>query len=209
VTEPSTGTSTDRSRIDVLRRRGRDARLALTGERRLAASADVVAALLAWCDELAVGRPAPTIALSLPADGEVDVAAAAPVLRDRGWRIHLPVVLEDRRMEFVAWDAGDELAPNRFGIGEPVGGERVPVSTLDVVVLPCVAVDRRGHRLGFGAGYYDRALAEVRGDRPQRVGAVFEVQVLEEVPSRPWDVPLHWVISEAGVRRTGPADPTD
>ena len=70
-----------------------------------------------------------------------------------------------------------------------------------MVVVPCVAVDRSGNRLGFGAGYYDRALA-APGGRPVTVAAVFDVQLVEAVPARDWDVPMQVVVTQSSVIRT-------
>jgi 5-formyltetrahydrofolate cyclo-ligase len=104
-------------------------------------------------------------------------------------------------MTFSFWDHDTTLQPNRFGIDEPVDAEPVRVDDLDVVVVPAVAVDRLGNRLGFGAGYYDRTLA---GRRPGTlvVAAVFSVQVLDEITPRSWDVPVDVVVTDAEVIRT-------
>ena len=68
-----------------------------------------------------------------------------------------------------------------------------------MVVVPCVAVDPSGNRLGFGAGYYDRALA---GPSPViRLGVAFEVQVVDRIEPAPWDVPLDVVVTESRVIR--------
>lgn len=104
-------------------------------------------------------------------------------------------------MTFREWRADDVLVPGAFGIEEPPDDGRGAVSAdaLSVVVAPCVAVDRAGTRVGFGAGYYDRALAEP-DRRPEVVVAAFDVQVLaDELPRRPWDVPADVVVTE---RRT-------
>ncbi len=110
-------------------------------------------------------------------------------------------------MSFRAWDPGEPTVPNRFGIEEPPADGRgdLAASALDVVVLPCTAVDRCGRRLGFGAGYYDRALADAGDGRgPLVVCVAFDVQVVGELPVRPWDVPADVVVTETGVRRPGP-----
>jgi 5-formyltetrahydrofolate cyclo-ligase len=107
-------------------------------------------------------------------------------------------------MVFSAWERDTALRPNRFGIGEPAEVAPVPVEDLDVVVVPAVAVDRLGHRLGFGAGYYDRALA-ARGPGTLLVAAVFSVQVVDSITPEPWDVPVDVVVTEAGVIRPDPS----
>lgn len=141
--------------------------------------------------------------LYLPTDGEVDPTGAVGELRSRGWMLHVPVVGPGTAMLFRPWHHGDELTANRFGIPEPVADGRndVPATDLDVVLVPCVAVDPAGHRLGFGAGFYDRALAG-RDERPVTVGVAFDVQVNIAVPNDRWDIPLQVVVTESRVMRT-------
>lgn len=148
-----------------------------------------------------------SIALSLPTDGEVDLHGVVAPLRDRGWRLLLPVIGAARTMELVEWAPGTALEPNRFGVLEPTPGTGsvTQVDDVDVVVLPCVAVDEQGNRLGFGAGYYDRLLepsaARALEARPLRVGAVFDVQMTDVIEPAPWDVPLDVVVTETRVLR--------
>ena len=101
-----------------------------------------------------------TLGTYLPTDGELDPNLALDELRARGWRIALPIVEADRSMRFARWDADATLVPNRYGIDEPEPPLRaVAFDELDVVLVPCVAVDPDGNRLGFGGGFYDRAFA--------------------------------------------------
>lgn len=69
---------------------------------------------------------------------------------------------------------------------------------IDLVLIPGVAFDRRGHRLGFGQGYYDRFLPSLPASAC-RVGLAFSGQVVEAVPADPWDVPVHFLVTEEGV----------
>jgi 5-formyltetrahydrofolate cyclo-ligase len=107
-------------------------------------------------------------------------------------------------MAFRPWRPGDELVTNRFGIGEPPADRRDdrPATDLDVVVVPCVALDRNGNRLGFGAGFYDRALAAADA-QPLTVAVAFGRQVVAELPRREWDVPVGVVLTEDEVIRPG------
>jgi len=95
----------------------------------------------------------------------------------------------------------DELAPGAFGILEPKPGHLRPVSIAqaDMVLVPLVAWDDRGHRLGYGAGYFDRALAGAR--KTTKVGLALESQRLKEVPVTSHDVPLDIVVTEKRVVR--------
>ena len=136
-------------------------------------------------------------------DGEPDLRPAMEILISRGVRIALPVIVnapEAPEMAFRSWNPAVRLEKNAFGIDEPVSGETVHPRELDLVVMPLVAWDESGQRLGMGAGYYDRALAEVAEcARPLRVGVAYEVQKVKQLPADPWDVRLHRVITENGV----------
>jgi 5-formyltetrahydrofolate cyclo-ligase len=138
----------------------------------------------------------------MPVDGEVDLGGLAERLRRAGWSLALPVVGPNGTMAFHRWEPEGQLRPNRYGIDEPVGSDPVRVEELDVVVMPAVGVDRQGNRLGFGAGFYDRALS----DRPAgllTVAAVFECQLVDRLEPQPWDVPVDVVVTERGVYRRG------
>jgi 5-formyltetrahydrofolate cyclo-ligase len=191
----------DADRRGALRRLVRTFRAALTTEERLEASEQAAARLLPVLSELRRSLPearrgSPVVALSVPVDGEIDSTGVAADLRSDGWTVVLPVVLDDRNMEFREWRAGGELARGRFRVLEPLQGE---VLEPDIVVVPCVAVDAAGNRLGFGKGFYDRALGS--GPRPVAVGAVFDEQVVAAVPVEPWDVPLDVVVTPTRVIR--------
>ena len=106
-------------------------------------------------------------------------------------------------LEFVAWHEGQSLAPGSFGIPEPAGGEPVALADHDAVLVPLTAFDGRGHRLGQGSGFYDRALAPLPSGpgtaRPAAIGVAYSFQQVDEVPLDPWDVPLDAVATDAGL----------
>ncbi len=186
----------------ALRREMRSRRRALPGIRRQLADRALVRHLI----NLPAYRRARNLAVYWPADGEVDVRAIAEHAWSRGKHLYLPVVGQAGTMRFVRWQRSGKLRKNRYGIPEPVGaGRRAPVGELDLVVMPLVAFDGRGNRLGMGGGYYDRALGMTRR-RPLLVGAGFSFQRAPSIPAQPWDVPLDVVITERGRRqvRRGP-----
>jgi 5-formyltetrahydrofolate cyclo-ligase len=96
----------------------------------------------------------------------------------------------------------EELAPGAFGILEPKPGHLRPISIAqaDVILVPLVAWDEKGHRLGYGAGYFDRALAGAR--RTRKVGLALESQRLPRVPESRHDVPLDVIVTEKRVVRS-------
>jgi 5-formyltetrahydrofolate cyclo-ligase len=196
---PSQPPSTPSSAED-LRARTRAARRALDGPERQDAESRIVVALAGAGPLRAAGR----VALYLPTDGEVDLAGLHPVLRERGTELCLPVIGAGASMTFRRLDEGAGVATNRYGIPEPAGDgtDDVAAGDLDVVLVPCVAVDRNGRRLGFGAGFYDRALADA-GRRPLTVGVAFDCQVVEGIDAQTWDVPMDLVVTESGVVEPG------
>ena len=94
----------------------------------------------------------------------------------------------------------DDLAPGAFGILEPKPGrgKRIGIAEADLIIVPLVAWDESGHRLGYGAGYFDRAL---QGARTTKVGLGLESQRLPEIPSSRFDVPLDLIVTETRVVR--------
>lgn len=113
----------------------------------------------------------------------------------------LPVLHEDGRLRFAPWRAGDPLVTNRYGIPEPDLGPDACLEPADLAlaVLPLVAFDRHGQRLGMGAGWYDRTFAE-RRDRPGPpwlAGAAYAFQQVDALHARDWDVALDAICTES------------
>jgi len=125
-------------------------------------------------------------------------------LMDEGHQVCLPVVLgSEQPLEFRLWEQGQPLAPSGFGTLAPQVG--APVVVPDVMVLPMLGFDAQGNRLGYGAGYYDRTIANI--DKPLTlVGYAFGVQEVDVMPAEPHDKPLDMVVSETGVRRFLPQE---
>jgi 5-formyltetrahydrofolate cyclo-ligase len=115
----------------------------------------------------------------------------------------LPCVVADTALRFGPWHSGLALKPNRYGIPEPDLAPEALLhpSIIDVVLLPLLGFDRRGTRLGSGAGYYDRSFAflgeHARPSRPLLVGVGYAFQEVEHLPDATWDVPLDYVATEA------------
>lgn len=141
-------------------------------------------------------QAATTIALFLAFGSEVDTW----LLLERGVRLGkwvvAPVCLPaTKELAFYPITSKDEAALGHWGILEPPRiGEAVSPSCLDVVVVPGLAFDQRGGRLGYGGGYYDRFLP--KANSACKVGVCFDAQLIEAVPSAPHDVPVDVVITE-------------
>lgn len=135
------------------------------------------------------------IASYVAMSGEADPALLARAAHDRGWAIALPhVTHRSLPMRFLAWQPGELLVPGRFGLRQPPADS--PELRPDIVLTPLLAFDRALNRLGQGAGYYDRAFADLPA--VLRIGVAWSIQSVDTLPADPWDVPLHGVIDEYG-----------
>jgi 5-formyltetrahydrofolate cyclo-ligase len=122
----------------------------------------------------------------------------------------LPCVVPGHRLQFAAWQPGAALTQNRYGIPEPDvdAARQLPPPALDAVLVPLLAFDRRGTRLGSGGGYYDRSfeflLAQRRPHRPLLIGVGYGFQEVEHLPDEAWDVQLDYVATEIELIRCVP-----
>jgi 5-formyltetrahydrofolate cyclo-ligase len=134
-------------------------------------------------------------------NGELPLNLVIPPLASRGQQFLLPVLQSGQRLRFARWQAGEEVQPNRHGIPEPVNAsEWFEPFQLDLVLVPLLGFDRRGHRLGYGGGYYDRSFAflneQVRPTEPLLVGVAYHFQELDLVQEHPWDVALDFIATD-------------
>lgn len=134
-----------------------------------------------------------------PVRREADPAPLLRELAERGHTLALPCVLENQRLVFRQWQFGDPLREGAWKIEEPL--KQAPQVTPDVVLLPVVAFDPQGQRLGYGGGYYDRLLADPVYERARRVGYAYEFQKVERLPSEAHDATLDYVVTEAALYR--------
>ena len=133
---------------------------------------------------------------------EVDLSDVHDAVWAAGGRMLVPRV-EAPRIVAVELVPGEDVLVSRFGIREPAGPEVEP-ATIDLVLVPGVAFDRSGRRLGYGAGYYDEFLARVSPGTPL-VGICFSVQVADRVPSEPHDRDVDVVIRDRGLEGGRPS----
>lgn len=143
--------------------------------------------------------------VALDEKGELDPSPALREIAARGARVAYPRVcgpaspLAFHLADGAAWVAG------RFGLREPdAAAPRVAPSDLDLVLVPGVAFDAAGGRLGFGGGYYDRTFAAAGGRRPPLIGLCYDLQVVPRCPSGPDDVTVDAVVTESRVLRREP-----
>ncbi|HTW28367.1 MAG TPA: 5-formyltetrahydrofolate cyclo-ligase [Acetobacteraceae bacterium] len=149
--------------------------------------------LAAWTDP-----PSACVAGFWPLPGEIDLRPLLQALHARGHTMVLPdTPKRGLPLCFRAWRPGGALLPGRFGTLHPDGPLRDP----DILLVPLLAFDRRGRRLGYGAGYYDRTLAALPGR--VAIGCAFAAQEVAAVPAGPADVALSMVATERGLIACG------
>jgi 5-formyltetrahydrofolate cyclo-ligase len=129
-----------------------------------------------------------------PMGQEIDIRKLLLTLHERGHTIVLPETPKrGNPLIFRLWRPDSVMVQERFGTSRPDG----PVMTPDFLLVPLLAFDRRGYRVGYGAGYYDRTLAALPGRF--RLGVAYAGQQLDEVPAGPYDERLDAVATERGV----------
>ncbi|MFI2204396.1 5-formyltetrahydrofolate cyclo-ligase [Streptomyces sp. NPDC020192] len=172
----------------------------------VAATGRTVARRALELPELAHAR---TVAAYVSVGSEPGTRALLDALRARGVRVLLPTLLPDNDLDWGEYAGPDSLARVRHGgkmaLYEPAGGSLGPdaVTAADVVLLPGLAVDARGMRLGRGGGSYDRVLARLEraGARPRLVVLLYDTEVVARVPAEAHDKPVHAVVTPSGVHR--------
>lgn len=183
----------DQFDADALRRHYRQCRMALSEAARRQAAAAVVEPL-----EVLLATLDGPIAAYVAVGSEIDPAPWITVARARGARIWLPVLQGAEaplRFRQLADDPA-RMRANAHGIPEPIDGPSLGAAELAALVIPLVAFDASGTRLGAGGGYYDRTLADCPGRRPLRIGLAYACQRAQALPRRPWDQPLHHIVTD-------------
>jgi 5-formyltetrahydrofolate cyclo-ligase len=131
--------------------------------------------------------------------GEVDTSGLISRLLSQGKRVVVPIIEQETRSLRLSYlEDPCVLRPSTFLVPEPVGRE-IPVdaSTVSLVIIPLIAFDRQGHRLGYGAGYYDRFLS--RHPWMRKIGVAFSCQEVPRIPADENDVSLDVIVTETGI----------
>lgn len=137
-----------------------------------------------------------------PIRNEPDVRTAVMHWQKSGMSATLPVVgAADEALRFRAWTPETPMVLDVHGIPTPGAGEWL---TPDILLLPLNAFDSKGHRLGYGGGYFDRTLAML-APRPLCIGVGFEINRVDSIRPEPHDQRLDWVVTESGIFRINPA----
>ena len=182
----------------VLRKTMRDHRSALSCEEASARSLAAQHRVLASVEWLA----ASSVGLYIAVRQEVETSLLVEEAWRMGKKVYLPRISPSMpgRMHFFRYFSGQILEKNRFGIPEP-GPDASLLPPADngvpeVIIVPGVAFDRKGHRLGNGGGYYDRLFSEKDMRRTIRIGFAYSFQLVADVPVEDWDTPMHAIATE-------------
>jgi 5-formyltetrahydrofolate cyclo-ligase len=180
----------------------------IRNQRRALSDSEREQAAFLLCERIASSRiyqHSKHIAFYLPNNGEMDLTLLIQDAWQRGKKCYLPVLAEPntQRLWFIPYTADTKLRPNRFGIPEPVHSNSLRIRktlSLDLILMPLVAFDEQGNRVGMGGGFYDRTLAFLRQrqhwHKPNLVGVAYEFQKQQQLKPNPWDIPLQSVATE-------------
>jgi 5-formyltetrahydrofolate cyclo-ligase len=196
---PSTEEDLLRRRVKTeLRKRMRGLRKALP-ERACTEKSQRIVQSLACLEPIA---EADTVALFWPMQDrhEVDLRPLHALLQDRGARVAFPAMeAETGAMTFRFVTDLQTMDEHVLGLREPSPDHpAAALDELDVIVVPALAIDPRGHRIGYGGGYYDRALPRF-APRATAIGVAFDFQLVVEVPDTPTDAAVGWIVTDARV----------
>lgn len=179
-------------RLESLARRD-----ALDPHRRIEAALVIAEAGLS-----AIGiEPGDVVSGFMPIRSEMDTRPLLAALAEKGARVCVPAILDKTTIVFRELVRGAPLVDTGFGTVGPA--EDAAVLDPTIMLVPLAAFDARGHRIGYGAGHYDRAIARLhaRGLHPRLFGIAFDCQEVERVPAEAHDVPLPAILTESGLRR--------
>ena len=187
-------------RKSIMRREMRRIRAALTPAERASNERKMAARLHLWCRYLLAKK----IVFYASFGTEVSTRSLVTEARRHGKTVCLPRV-EGQRLDIVpiTWSGitPTNLRPGYRNISEPCGGAISPGS-LDIVVVPGLAFDRRGYRMGYGGGYYDRLLARLPSSVAS-LGLAYGAQLVDAIPIEPHDLAVDWILTETGLRPAG------
>ncbi len=180
-------------------------------KRRALSDAEREHAAFLLCERIASSRifqQSTHIAFYLPNDGEMDPGLLIEHAWQQGKQCYLPVLAEPntQRLWFIPYTPDTRLKNNRLGIPEPVHSRKMRLRktlSLDLVLMPLVAFDKQGNRMGMGGGYYDRTLAYLKQrqhwHKPNLLGVAYDFQKQEQLKPNRWDIPLQAIATEKNI----------
>ena len=142
------------------------------------------------------------IAFYLPNDGEISPEKLIETALNSDKKCYLPVITQNGKLQFKHYMPGDKLIKNKYGIPEPMPNKPlIPTKQLDLVLMPLVAFDDSGNRLGMGGGFYDRTFAnKLTMPNVKLIGLAHEQQKADKINADEWDVPLNGILTDKGFK---------
>lgn len=177
-------------------------------KRRMLSDSEREHAAFLLCERIAASRAfqqSKHIAFYLTNDGEIDLNLLIEHAWQKGKHCYLPVLAEPntQRLWFIPYTPETKLINNRFGIPEPIHSNKTRLRktiSLDLILMPLVAFDKEGNRMGMGGGFYDRTLAYLRHrqywHKPNLLGVAYEFQKQKQLETNDWDIPLQAIATE-------------
>jgi 5-formyltetrahydrofolate cyclo-ligase len=176
-----------------IRQHLRQCKESLTQKERLAKSTRICGSLL---DLISDGE---TVMVYTSKEKEVSTVPLITTLLERGNPVVVPIIVkEDVSLRLSYLNDRSVLVPSTFGVPEPIGSE-IPADPgdIDMIVLPMLGFDRKGGRIGYGAGYYDRFLE--KNPALRKIGIAFACQEVNELPVDENDIRMDYIITENGI----------
>ena len=195
--------------LQSLRKQLRQQRLAMTKNQQRHMSSLAIQRL----QRSTLFRSAKNIAIYLPVRGEID-PSRLPGFGRADQQFYLPVLslYKQHGLVFVRWNKRTRFRMNQYRIPEPIikYNQLKSARKLDLVVMPLLAFDPTGSRLGMGGGYYDRSFAfKMRSERkrkPTLLGMAYQFQQVESLPRQAWDVPLDAIVTDTQLTKFSPGE---
>ena len=190
----------DTSNKSTTRKTIRDRRRSLSDEQQDRAAKGLLEQLLT----ITALQKAQSIAMYLVNDGEIDPVEVMQWCWVNDRSPYVPVIIADNgtTLLFAEIKEDTEFVENRFGIKEPVTAPEklIAASALDLVLMPLVAFDSLGNRVGMGGGYYDTTfefISSTAASKPDLIGIAHEIQKVEQIDAESWDIPLSLVVTDS------------
>ncbi len=138
-------------------------------------------------------KKAQTIFIFASFGTEVDTHRIIEKLLSLGKSVCIPRIVKKHTMAAVKIESLEELRPNKMGILEPVNGEEIAPEEIDLIVVPGVAFDRRGYRIGYGGGFYDLFMSRAPG--VDKIALAYDIQIIDRVENEEWDIRIDTLIT--------------
>lgn len=149
------------------------------------------------------GAGPPILSAYASVGSEVDTGPLLKRLHEADMALALPVTIgRGKPLLFRRWQPGDDMARGFMNINEPLPS--APVVAPDILLVPLLAFDSDGYRLGYGGGHYDRTLVKLRAKKPiVAIGLAYDQQKIDAVPHDCYDQKLDWIVTPSGARSFG------